>query len=148
MHEGELKADKFRYAILLALSEQRQSGEKKKQVSSREVQEDVVALLRAVTSRAGGETAMIDIILLRNDAHLREVMRLHDHAYKSNFAKDVIKKSQNLVVRINLSILSNISKHINFLAGRNTRPRPQRRSESTNARRSSLTPSNPRISQQ
>lgn len=96
--KAELKADKFRYVILLALSEQRQS--EKEQVSSREVQEDVVALRRAVTSREGGETAMIDIILLRNDAHLREVMRLYDHAYKSNFAKDVIKKSQNLVVRI------------------------------------------------
>ncbi|QGA21141.1 hypothetical protein EYB26_008851 [Talaromyces marneffei] len=93
--KAELKADKFRYAILLALSEQRQSD--KEQVSSREVQEDVVALRRAVASREGGETAMIDIVLLRNDAHLREVMRLYDHAYKSNFAKDVIKKSQNLV---------------------------------------------------
>lgn len=95
--KAELKADKFRYAILLALSEQRQSN--KEQVSAREVQEDVVALRRAVTSRDGGETAMIDIVLLRNDDHLREIMRLYDHAYKSNFAKDVIKKSQNLVVR-------------------------------------------------
>ncbi|EED13759.1 annexin ANXC4 [Talaromyces stipitatus ATCC 10500] len=93
--KSELKADKFRYAILLALSEQRQSS--KEQVSSREVQEDVVALRRAVTAREGGETAMIDIVLLRNDAHLREIMRVYDHAYKSNFAKDVIKKSQNLV---------------------------------------------------
>lgn len=94
--KSELKADKFRTAILLALSEQRQVD--RGQVDVHLVEDDVRDLRRAVVSRDGGETAMINIIVLRSDSHLREIMRLYDHQYKTNLAKDIIKKSQNLVV--------------------------------------------------
>lgn len=95
MH-AELKADKFRTAILLALEERRQSD--REPLDRNLIHRDVQELHRAVTSREGGETAMLNIIVLRSDTHLREVLRAYEALYQQNFARALIAKSQNLVV--------------------------------------------------
>lgn len=94
--KAELKADKFRVAILLALEERRMSDSTPVDIEL--VKRDVVNLYRILTSREGGETAMIQIIVVRSDTHLKEVMRVFELTYKRNFAREMIAKSQNLVV--------------------------------------------------
>ncbi|KAL5049912.1 hypothetical protein BDW71DRAFT_139137 [Aspergillus fruticulosus] len=93
--KAELKADKFRTAVLLALEEGRQS--ERDPIDAELVHRDVQALHAALVSRNGGETAMIYIIVRRSDSHLREVLRAYDKMYQRNFARDMIQKSQNLV---------------------------------------------------
>ncbi|KIW78097.1 hypothetical protein Z517_07930 [Fonsecaea pedrosoi CBS 271.37] len=90
----ELKADKFRVAILLALEERRMP--ESTPLDIRLIKEDVVQLAEALESK-GGETDMIKIIVLRSDAHLREVLRLFERTYGVNFARQMISKSRNLV---------------------------------------------------
>jgi hypothetical protein len=94
--KAELKADKFRTAILLALEERRQ--EENAPLSVDLVRRDVQDLYRALTAKEGGETAMINIIVVRSDNHLRQVLQAFEHTYKKNFAREMIRKSQNLVV--------------------------------------------------
>lgn len=96
--QTELKKDKFRHAVLLALEEKRM--DEIASISKSQVRADVDALHRALTAREGGETAMIDIIVVRSDNHLREVLRDFEFKYKANFARQMIAKSQNLVVSI------------------------------------------------
>ena len=104
--ETELKKDKFRNAVLLALEEKRMSDKEK--LSLELVQRDVQDLYRALVAKDGGETAMINIIVVRSDNHLREVMRMFEQSYKRNFAREMIKKSQNLVVSHLFPFLSSI----------------------------------------
>lgn len=94
--QTELKKDKFRNAVLLALEEKRMSENEKLSIDL--VRRDVQDLYRALTSKEGGETAMIDIIVVRSDNHLREVLRVFEASYNRNFAREMIRKSQNLVV--------------------------------------------------
>jgi hypothetical protein len=35
---------------------------------------------------------------VRSDGHLREVLRLYESTYRANFAREMLKKSGNLVV--------------------------------------------------
>jgi hypothetical protein len=93
---AELKADKFRTAILLSLEGRRQS--EREPIDPDLVHDDVRELHRALTSRDGGETAMVYIIVLRSDNHLRELLRYYEKRYRRNFAREMIAKSQNLVV--------------------------------------------------
>lgn len=95
--KSELKADKFRTAVLLALDERRQS--EREPMDEELIDRDVEELHRALISRDGGETAMIFIIVRRSDSHLREVLRTYEKVYRHNFAKAMISKSPNLVVR-------------------------------------------------
>ncbi|OOQ85109.1 annexin ANXC4 [Penicillium brasilianum] len=92
---AELKADKFRTAVLLALEEKRQ--DEREPLDERLIRQDVGDLHRALVSREGGETAMINIIVLRSDAHLREMLREYEAVYRVNFARAMIAKSKNLV---------------------------------------------------
>ena len=94
---AELKADKFRTAVLLAL-EGRRDDDENGRVDSGLVRDDVEDLHRALSARDGGETHMIYIIILRSDGHLREVLRTYERRYQRNFARAMIAKSQNLVV--------------------------------------------------
>lgn len=96
--DKELKADKFRVAVLKALEEKRQ--EENERYPAQEVDYDVEDLYKALRKREGGETAILDIVLTRSDAHLREVLKLYERKYQSNFAKDCLKKSGNLVVSL------------------------------------------------
>ncbi|KAG0154041.1 hypothetical protein PDIDSM_1420 [Penicillium digitatum] len=91
---SELRADKFRIAILLALEGQRQ--DEREPLDKRLVSDDVHDLHRAIV-REGGETAMIHIIVLRSDTHLREVLRAYEDNHGHNFARAMISKSRNLV---------------------------------------------------
>lgn len=93
---AELKADKFRTAILLALEERRQPEGSGLDIEL--IRSDVRELYQVLASREGGETAMISIIIVRSDSHLREVMRVFEATFKRNFAREMINKSQNLVV--------------------------------------------------
>lgn len=90
----ELKADKFRMAILLALEERRMP--ESSPIDIKLVRSDVDSLAMALES-SGGESDMIKIIVLRSDAHLREVLRLFERTYRVNFARQMILKSRNLV---------------------------------------------------
>ena len=92
--KAELKADKFRTAILLALEERRMP--ESSPISKSLVKEDVMDLHKALTN-AGGETALISIIVVRSDLHLRQVLKLFESTYNVNFARAMIDKSRNLV---------------------------------------------------
>lgn len=94
--QTELKKDKFRNAVLLALEEKRMDETEK--LSIERVRKDVQDLYRALTAKEGGETAMINIIVVRSDLHLREVLRVFEGTYRKNFAREMIQKSRNLVV--------------------------------------------------
>jgi hypothetical protein len=94
--DKELKADKFRVAILKALEEQRQ--EESDQWATDYRNRDVDKLYQALTRREGGETAILDIVITRSDNHLREVLRTYERKYQKNFAKECLRKSGNLVV--------------------------------------------------
>ncbi|KAL8673935.1 MAG: hypothetical protein Q9168_001682, partial [Polycauliona sp. 1 TL-2023] len=59
--QTELKKDKFRNAVLLALEEKRMSNNEKLDVNL--IRRDTQELHRALTSKEGGETAMINIIV-------------------------------------------------------------------------------------
>ncbi|KAL8808015.1 MAG: hypothetical protein Q9223_004161, partial [Gallowayella weberi] len=59
--QTELKKDKFRNAILLALEEKRQSDNEKLDINL--VRRDVQDLYKALMAKEGGETAMINIIV-------------------------------------------------------------------------------------
>lgn len=93
---AELKADKFRMAVLMALEEERQS--EREPLDDKLIDRDMYELHRALVARDGGESAMISIIVRRSDAHLREVLREYEHTYRHNFARAMIAKSPNLVV--------------------------------------------------
>jgi hypothetical protein len=100
----ELKEDKFKKAVLLVLEEKKTDERPGERVDRHLVQDDVEDLHKAVRSEKGGETAMISIVVVRTDSHLREVLRLYEETYKTNFAREMLKKSGNLVVRFPLLI--------------------------------------------
>ncbi|KAL4892900.1 hypothetical protein BDV59DRAFT_193433 [Aspergillus ambiguus] len=104
---AELKADKFRTAVMLALEEEARPSERDP-VDEALVQRDVHELHRALVARHGGETAMIYIIVRRSDAHLREVLRAYEAIYQRNFARAMIAKSQNLVGETLAHILNGV----------------------------------------
>ena len=96
--QTELKKDKFRNAVLLALEEKRM--DELMPLSVDLIRRDTQDLYRALTAKEGGETAMINIIVVRSDTHLREVLRAFESNYRRNFAREMIQKSKNLVVRL------------------------------------------------
>ncbi|KAI1261551.1 Annexin [Xylariaceae sp. FL1019] len=108
----ELKEDKFKKAVLLVLEERRMEDRDQYgrllAVDRRLVEADVEELYRAVRAEKGGETAMIQIVLLRSDEHLREVMKLYEKVCESNFARDALRKSGNLVGELLTHILNGI----------------------------------------
>jgi hypothetical protein len=96
--DKELKADKFRKAVLMALEGERQEESDIWPVEYRN--KDVDTLYKALKAREGGETAMLGVVVMRSDAHLREVLRTYERKYRGNFARDALRKSNNLVVCI------------------------------------------------
>lgn len=138
--KAELKADKFRTAILLALEERR--GVEGAGLDLRLVQADVKELYQALVATSGGETAMIQIIVLRSDAHLREVLRVFEAEYRRNFARDMIERSRNLVVSsLSRDFCVNL---ILTMPGRDARAHPERRAEPADARRAVAAPGHQR----
>lgn len=94
--EKELKPDKFRSAVLMALEERRQEDQDVYPPEYR--QRDVEVLRRALVARQGGESAMLEVVVRRSDLHLREVLRMYEKVYGENFARAALRKSNNLVV--------------------------------------------------
>ncbi|KAI1374918.1 Annexin [Hypoxylon crocopeplum] len=108
----ELKEDKFKRAVLMVLEEERMEEVDEYgrlvPISRELVQDDVEALYKAVRSDRGGESAMIQIVISRSDRHLKEVMKLYEKVVGSNFARDSLKKSGNLVGELLAHILNGI----------------------------------------
>ncbi|KAI0169753.1 Annexin [Hypoxylon sp. FL1284] len=108
----ELKEDKFKRAVLMVLDEKRiedvDEHGRQMPIDRDLVQDDVEALYKAVRSDRGGETAMIQIVVSRSDKHLKEVLRLYERVVGSNFARDALKKSGNLVGELLAHILNGI----------------------------------------
>ena len=94
--DKELKADKFRKAVLMALEAERQEESDVWPVEYRN--RDVDTLYRALKAREGGESAMLGVVVMRSDGHLREVLRTYERKCGGNFARDALRKSNNLVV--------------------------------------------------
>jgi len=94
--ERELKADKFRTAVLMVLDGNRQEETDVYPPESKV--RDAEVLRRCVQSREGGESAMLQIVVGRSDAHLREVLAAYERLTGGNFARDALRKSGNLVV--------------------------------------------------
>ncbi|KAI0532697.1 Annexin [Xylaria digitata] len=108
----ELKEDKFKKAVLLVLEERRMEDRdaygRLLPVDRRLVEDDVEALYKAIRADKGGESAIIQIVLLRSDEHLREVLKLYERVCGSNFARDALQKSGNLVGELLAHILNGI----------------------------------------
>ncbi|CAK7237280.1 hypothetical protein SCUCBS95973_009908 [Sporothrix curviconia] len=108
----ELKEDKFKRAVLFVLDEQRMEevgrDGRPLPVDHELVEEDAVTLHRAVRAEKGGETAMINVVVQRSDTHLREVLRVYSAQYQTNFARDCLKKSGNLVGEMLAHILNGV----------------------------------------
>ena len=96
--EKELKPDKFRTAVLMALEARRQ--EENEVYARQYIDSDVDVLNRCLTAKEGGESTMLEIVVRRSDAHLREVLKAYERRYGVNFAREALKKSNNLVVSI------------------------------------------------
>ncbi|EFX03330.1 annexin [Grosmannia clavigera kw1407] len=108
----ELNEDKFKRAVLFVLDEQRMDDYDRDgrllPVNMELVRDDAVSLYHAVRSERGGETATINVVVQRSDTHLREVLRLYSSQYQSNFARDCLKKSGNLVGEMLAHILNGV----------------------------------------
>ncbi|OAL05737.1 Annexin [Phaeosphaeriaceae sp. SRC1lsM3a] len=104
--DKELKADKFRKAVLMALEAERQEESDVWPPEYRN--RDVETLYRAIKAREGGESAMLGVVIMRSDAHLREVLRTYEHTYRTSFARDALRKSNNLVGEVIAHILNGV----------------------------------------
>lgn len=94
--DKELKADKFRKAILMALEGERQ--EESDVWPTEYKNQDADTLYKAMRAKEGGESIVLGVVIMRSDAHLREVLRTYERKYQGNFARDALRKSNNLVV--------------------------------------------------
>ncbi|KAB8217505.1 hypothetical protein BDV33DRAFT_176910 [Aspergillus novoparasiticus] len=104
--KAEVKDDKFQTVILIALEGQRQS--ERDLLDESLVKNDVTKLRQALDFREGGKSAMINIILSRSDLHLRAVLRAYEDIYKTNFARSMLAKSQNIVGETLAHILNGV----------------------------------------
>ncbi|RDA91208.1 hypothetical protein CP533_3382 [Ophiocordyceps camponoti-saundersi (nom. inval.)] len=108
----ELKEDKFKKAVLLVLDECRMddfdSYGRRIPLDHDLVDEDVADLRRAVKADKGGESAMIDIVVRRNHDHLRAILGEYEHRYRTNFAREALKRSGNLVGELLAHILNGV----------------------------------------
>jgi len=104
----ELKEDKFKKAVLMVLEEKRMEDRPGYPLDRKLVEDDVYDLHKAVKSEKGGETAMINIVVMRSDGHLRETLRLYESTYHANFAREMLKKSGNLVGELLAHILNGV----------------------------------------
>ena len=94
--QKELKPDKFRSAVLMALEGQRQEETDVYPPEYRT--KDAEVLHRALKGRQGGESAILEVVVTRSNNHLREVLRKYEKTYQENFAREALRKSNNLVV--------------------------------------------------
>jgi hypothetical protein len=134
--DKELKADKFRKAVLMALEGERQEESDIWPVEYRN--RDVDALYKALKAREGGESAILGIVVMRSDAHLRECLRTYERKYQGSFARDCLRKSNNLVV--SLSCVVPATPAADTCTGRSHSAHPQRRDKPARTRRHASAP--------
>lgn len=103
----ELREDKFKKAVLMVLEEKKME-ERPGYIDRDLLEDDVRDLHKAVRAEKGGESAMISIVVVRSDGHLREVLRAYEQTYRSNFAREMLKKSGNLVGELLAHILNGV----------------------------------------
>ncbi|KAH8601632.1 hypothetical protein B0O99DRAFT_588823 [Bisporella sp. PMI_857] len=101
----ELKEDKFKKAVLMVLEEKKMED---RGIDRDLVHDDVKDLYKAVRSERGGESTMIAIVVMRSEAHMREVLRVYEASYRANFAREMLKKSGNLVGEMLAHILNGV----------------------------------------
>ena len=98
--DTELKEDKFKKCVMIALRGEREEEWNEHgqaaEIDWSKVADDVADLRKAL--KRGSESGVFKIVLARSDRHLKEVMKAYEDTYKSNLAREVIKKSGNLVV--------------------------------------------------
>ncbi|KAF2741770.1 Annexin [Sporormia fimetaria CBS 119925] len=104
--DKELSQDKFRKAVLWALEADRQEESDIWEHKHRE--DDVNILYKALKGSQGSESAMLQVVVFRSDAHLREVLRLYERRYGGNFARDALRRSGNLVGEVIAHILNGV----------------------------------------
>ncbi|KAI9860046.1 MAG: hypothetical protein M1813_006394 [Trichoglossum hirsutum] len=104
--KAELKADKFRAAVLLVLEESRQ--EESARLYTESIRDDVRRLHEAIISEKGGETLMIQICVTRSDTQLREILNVYEQTYRKNFAREMLRRSTNLIGETLAHILNGI----------------------------------------
>ncbi|PHH65199.1 hypothetical protein CDD81_3058 [Ophiocordyceps australis] len=108
----ELKEDKFKKAILMVLDQGRMdeydSRGRPMAMDHDLVRQDAQDLRRAVKASRGGESDMIAIVVTRSQGHLRAVLQHYERHYKSNFARDALDKSGNLVGELLAHILNGV----------------------------------------
>ncbi|QIW98381.1 hypothetical protein AMS68_003899 [Peltaster fructicola] len=103
--EKELKMDKFRSAILMALEGRRQEEQ---DVYPQEYRDRDVDVLHRAIRGSGSESAMLEVVVRRSDAHLRDLLRQYEKMYGENFARVALKKSNNLVGEVIAHILNGV----------------------------------------
>lgn len=106
MVSRELRADKFRTAVGWVLEARRQ--EETEVLGDAMVKRDVGVLSQCLRTKEGGESAMLEIVVRRSDAHLREVLKVFERDYKVNFAREALKRSGNLVGEVLAHILNGV----------------------------------------
>ncbi|TVY87978.1 Annexin A1 isoform p37 [Lachnellula willkommii] len=106
--EIELKDGRFKKAVLLVLEEKRGEEGPEYPLDRVLIEDDTRHLYEAVTSEKGYESLVISIVVVRSDSHLREVLRLYEATYKANFAREILKKSANLVGELLAHILNGV----------------------------------------
>jgi hypothetical protein len=94
----ELKMDKFRTAVLMTLEARRQAENDVYPIEY--LHRDVDTLYHAIHAERGGESTILEIVVRRSDTHLREVLRVYERTFNSNFAREALNRSNNLVVSI------------------------------------------------
>ncbi|SMR62138.1 unnamed protein product [Zymoseptoria tritici ST99CH_1E4] len=102
--EKELKMDKFRTAVLLALEARRQ--EEQDVYPAEYILRDVETLHRATRGTKGGESTILEICLRRSDAHLQAVLRQYSALHGENFARTALQRSGNLVGEVLAHVLN------------------------------------------
>jgi hypothetical protein len=135
----ELKEDKFKKAVLLVLEEKKMEERPGYGIDRALVEDDVRDLHKAVKSEKGGESAMISIVVVRSDGHLREVLRLYESTYRANFAREMLKKSGNLVV-CPFPPTPQFPSYLMVYLGRNACTYSQWRNQQARPRRTARTP--------
>lgn len=108
----ELREDKFKKAVIMVLEERRMEEYdgygRLLPIDYELVDMDVSELRHSVKAEKGGETSMITIVVQRSDSHLRAVLQEYERHYRSNFARDALKKSGNLVGELLAHILNGV----------------------------------------
>ncbi|KFA73793.1 hypothetical protein S40288_03174 [Stachybotrys chartarum IBT 40288] len=108
----ELKEDKFKKAVMTVLEERRMeeydSTGRRLPLDYELIDRDVADLRKVIKSDKGGESLMISIIVSRSDSHLRAVLKEYEKHYRSNFARDSLKRSGNLVGELLAHILNGV----------------------------------------